>query len=108
MQGDIDGPLLGEYLPVLDGRLVLNGVVIGHAVTLDHVKRGAVKIPRHVQPRFVVDVADVDHQRVAFPMAAGIAHPGIVVGGTVGRAVGVNHAVLELSHSKAMVTALGF
>ena len=35
------------------------------------------KIAGHVEPRLVVVVLDLDHQRVAFPVAARIAHPEI-------------------------------
>jgi hypothetical protein len=38
-----------------------------------------VEISCHIEPRFVVVVADVHNQRVSFPMAARIAHPEIQV-----------------------------
>ena len=92
VQSDADGPRLREDFRILDGRFVLNRVGVGHAVSLDHVERVAVKIARHVEPGFVVVVGDVHHQRVAVPSAARIAHPGIDVGG-VRAAVGVDQAI---------------
>ena len=92
MQSDADGPGLGENLRIIHGRFVLNRVGTGHAIALDHVKRVTVKVPRHVEPCFVIDVADVDNQRVAVPAAARIAHPRIEIGGVMA-AVCVDQAI---------------
>ena len=40
-------------------------------------QRIAVKISGHVEPRFIVLALDLHHQRVAFPVAARIPHPGV-------------------------------
>ena len=46
-------------------------------VALDELQRLAVEIAGHVEPGLVVVVRHVDHQRVAFPAAARVAHPEI-------------------------------
>ena len=94
VQRDVYGPRLRKNLRVFDGRLVLNRVAAGHAVSLDDVQRVAVKVSRHVEPGFVIVVADVDNQRVSVPMASRITHPGIEIGG-VRTAVCVDQAIVQ-------------
>src|SRR5205823_3739265 len=40
-------------------------------------QRVAVKIPRAVKPRLVVESGYVNHQRLSLPTAEGLSHPGI-------------------------------
>src|SRR5579863_5307640 len=70
MQGNAYGPSLRENLRILNGGFVLNCVAAGHTVSLDHMKRLTMKVPRHVEPRFVIVIDDVHHQCVALPMAS--------------------------------------
>ena len=65
---------------ILERRLVLDGVGIEKLPALDHVQLRAVEIAGAIEPGLVVEVRDVDDQRVAFPVAARIAEPELVVG----------------------------
>ena len=94
-QFDVDSPRLREHLSILDRGFVLNRVVAGHAVFLSYAQRVAVKIAGHVEPRLVVVVGYVHHQRVAIPVAPRIAHPEVHVF-RVRSAVGVDQAILQL------------
>ena len=67
---------------------------VGHAVSLHHVQRIAVKIAGHVEPCFIVVVGDVHNQRVALPSATRISHPAIHIFG-VRRAVCMNQAIIQ-------------
>ena len=76
-QRHADLPGFREDLGILDGGFVLDGIGVEHRISLGHVQRIAVKIPGHVEPRLIVVVRDLHHQRVAFPAAARIPHPGV-------------------------------
>src|SRR5712691_11727056 len=66
-----------EDLRVLDGRLVRDHIRAGARVTLHHVERVAMIIPGPIEPGLVVHSGYVDHQRVAFPVADRLPHPGV-------------------------------
>src|ERR1700691_6153135 len=72
-----DLPWTGKYLWILDRRFVPKNVRAARSVAFDHVQRVAMIIPRPVEPRALVQSGDVDHQRVPFPVAYRLSHPGI-------------------------------
>src|SRR5881394_2984870 len=67
VEGHADLPGAREHLGVFDRGLVLNHVGPGRRISLDDVKRVAVKVPGAVEPRLIVERRHVDHQRVSFP-----------------------------------------
>ena len=86
-----DGPGLREHLRIRDGRLVVDRVGVNERVALDDLQLVAVEdavargegmgrlvlrrraVPHH--PGVLGEVGDLDHQRVAFPAPARVAHP---------------------------------
>ena len=49
-------------------------------ITLHHVQCAAVEISDVIEPRFVIEIGYVDHQRIALPVPARVAHPELHVG----------------------------
>src|SRR5262245_47854084 len=75
VEHEVDGPRPREYLRVLDRGRIADVIAIGERVALDDVQRVAVEVADAIEPRLFVEVVGVDDQRVAVPLAAGIAHP---------------------------------
>src|SRR5260370_24122820 len=72
---DLPGPC--EDVGILDCRFVRDHIRTTTSVTLDHVERVAMKIPRAVEPGLVVETGHVDYQGVSLPVADGLTHPGV-------------------------------
>ena len=91
VEGHAHRPRPGEHVGVLEGDLVVDVVRRGRGVALDHVQGVAVEVAGRVEPRAPVEVGGVDHQGVALPVPARVAHPE-VVGEGMRAAVGVDDA----------------
>src|SRR5438132_649583 len=70
-----DLPGTREHRRVLDGRFVVEMIGVDGRVALDDMKLVAVVVAGIVQPRLIVEVLDVDDQRITFPPAPRVAHP---------------------------------
>src|SRR4249920_677048 len=64
-----------EPLRILDRGFVPDVIRSRRGVALDDMQRIAVKITGSIEPGLIVEVGDVDDERVAVPSAAGVAHP---------------------------------
>ena len=74
MHQHVDFPGPAVSLRVIDGGFVVDGVGAEARVALDDVQLIAVRVARRIEPGFIVEVGDIDHQGIALPMAHGIAH----------------------------------
>src|ERR1041384_114842 len=63
-------PRPGKHLRVLDGHFVGDVIAIEGGEPLDQVQCIAVEVAGAIEPGILVEIDDVDHQRVAFPAAA--------------------------------------
>ena len=68
-------PRPGEHFRVLDRDGVVDVIGIGQRVALDDVQRVAVEVAGAIEPGPVVELDQVDDERVSFPMAARVAQP---------------------------------
>src|ERR1041384_7705255 len=68
-------PRAGEHLRIVDRHFVLDVIAIDRRVALDDVKIGAVEIAGVIEPGALIELSHVNDERVAFPVAARIAHP---------------------------------
>src|SRR5690606_3151320 len=93
---------------ILEGRRVLDRVLVEEAPALDDVKPIAVIIPGLVEPGLAVEADDVDDQCVAFPRSARVSHPEVVEVVRMLRAVRVDrsHRMAELLDDDEVPLAL--
>ena len=91
--GERQRPRPREHVRVFDGRFVANRVGAVEAPALDYAERFAVEAAMRVEPRQVVEVGDVDDQRVAFPAPARVAVEQFDAGADVRPLVRGNDAV---------------
>src|SRR5579875_709410 len=75
VDGKTDFPGPGEYLRVFQRGFVVNHVLTLQGVPLGDLQGVAMKIAGPVEPRAIREIRDIHDQRVALPMAHGIAHP---------------------------------
>src|SRR5258705_10554244 len=80
---DAHGPGTREHRRVRDRRLIVQRVRVDEDEPLDDVRVLAVEIANYVETCFRVEVGRIDDQRVAFPVAATVAHPELHVRGRV-------------------------
>ncbi len=101
-----DRPRAREHFRVLDRRLVAQRIRRDRREALDDVQGIAVEIPRAVEPRLVVEMRHVDHERVSVPAPDRVAHPRVVR--RTGDGIQVNRAgrVRERVHHLDLVRAL--
>src|SRR5262245_12453974 len=92
IQHHAHAPRPREHARILDGHFICDVVAIEWREALDQVQLLAVKISGAVEPRLVVEVDDVDDERVAFPSPARVAHPPVDVAWRMLRPVGVDRA----------------
>src|SRR6185503_19924772 len=64
-----------EHLRILDVDFVIDHVRRDGRIAFDDVERIAVEVARAVEPGLVIEVRDVDDQRVAFPAPRRPSHP---------------------------------
>src|SRR4029453_1947737 len=75
VQHHADAPGTREHFRILDGHLIRDVVAIEWREALHQMQLLAVKVSGAVEPRLVVEVDDVDDERVAFPAGAPGAPP---------------------------------
>jgi hypothetical protein len=74
--GELDGKGFGVHLGVVKGHFDIHVPVVAAAVAFHDVQGFAVGVAETVEPGFVVEAGGLDHERVAFPSADGVAEPG--------------------------------
>src|ERR1700733_2459744 len=75
MQIHADGPGSGERLRIGHGSLILHHVRAGASVALHHLQRVAVMVARSIEPGLIVEIGDIYHEGVTFPVAARVSVP---------------------------------
>src|SRR5438105_10338868 len=70
VDGERHFPGAREYLRVLERHRIVDAIRAGWRPAFHHVERVAVEAAVRVDPGFLVEIRDVDHQRVSFPASA--------------------------------------
>jgi len=85
-----DRPRTREDLRIFDRDFVTDGIGADRGIPLHKVQRVAMKVSGSIEPVFTVEVRNVDHQRIFFPMADRVSHIRVV--GRARNLVHVDHA----------------
>src|SRR5881396_3172676 len=75
IDGEYHLPGTREHLRVLERHRIIDSIGAGRRPAFHHVERVAVEASVRVEPGVLVEIRDVDHQRVPLPAAARIPHP---------------------------------
>src|SRR5438874_11121795 len=65
---DLDGEWSGVHLRVIEGGFDIQVSEVPSAKTFDYPKPFAMRVPRHIEPSFIVEAGGFHHQRVALPV----------------------------------------